>query len=113
MTDPDAIAQINPEEAEQLRQKGAVLLDVREPSEWAEGHAPGAEHLPLGTLEGSPTSYGGKTVLVICRSGARSLRASQSLIARGVDARNVTGGMNAWAACGLPVVRDDSATITA
>jgi rhodanese-related sulfurtransferase len=84
------------------RPPGAVLIDVREDAEWHEGHAPGAQHLPLGRLrlEDLPP---GRPVYCICRSGNRSGRAVEALTAAGVDARNVAGGMQAWVAAGLPV----------
>jgi rhodanese-related sulfurtransferase len=47
------------------------------------------------------------TYLVICRSGNRSGRVVAALTATGIDARNVAGGMQAWAADGLPVVSSD------
>ena len=87
------------------RPAGQVLLDVREDDEWAAGHAPGAHHLSLGQL--TPASVpAGSPVLCICRSGGRSGRAVDVLRSAGVDAINVEGGMQAWAAAGLPVVTD-------
>lgn len=88
------------------RADGHVLVDVRDPHEWAAGHAPGATHLPLGELHPDrlPTA---ERLLCICRSGARSSQAVAALRNAGYDAVNVDGGMNAWHAHGLPVVRDD------
>lgn len=86
------------------RQPGVLLLDVREPAEWAEGHAPNAFHQPLGRLDPAQLPKVG-AVLVICRSGNRSARATQALIDAGIDASNVSGGMNAWNAAGLPITR--------
>jgi rhodanese-related sulfurtransferase len=81
---------------------GVVLLDVREPSEWAEGHAPDATHQPLGQLD--PARFApAPAVYVICRSGNRSATATRALAAAGVDAYNVDGGMIAWTAAHLPV----------
>lgn len=85
-----------------------VLLDVREPEEWEAGHAPGARWIPLGDLERARVELPfNQPVMCICRSGARSSRAAEALIAWGFDAMNVAGGMNAWAEAGLPIVRDD------
>ncbi|MFE0641663.1 rhodanese-like domain-containing protein [Streptomyces sp. NPDC058877] len=84
----------------------AVLLDVREKSEWKAGHAPGAVHAPLtGLVAGAvlPASAQGRPLVVICRSGHRSQQATELLTERGADAVDVTGGMNAWAAAGFPV----------
>jgi rhodanese-related sulfurtransferase len=83
-----------------------VLLDVREADEWAAGHAPGATHVPLSGLT-PDTVPAGTTVLCVCRTGGRSGKATEALRNIGIDAVNVAGGMSAWAACGLPVVRDD------
>lgn len=88
-------------------QPEAVLLDVREKSEWTAGHAPGAVHAPLtklvagGTL---PAEAEGRPLVVICRSGHRSQQAAKLLAERGAQAVDVEGGMNAWAAAGHPVV---------
>jgi rhodanese-related sulfurtransferase len=83
-----------------------VLVDVREPAEWSAGHAPGAVHLPLGELHPDRLPAA-ERLLCICRSGARSSKAVAALRNAGFDAVNVAGGMNAWHAHGLPVVRDD------
>ncbi len=88
------------------RADGHALVDVREPHEWAAGHAPGAVHLPLGELHPDRLPAA-ERLLCICRSGARSTRAVAALRNAGYDAVNVDGGMNAWHAYGLPVVRDD------
>ena len=83
----------------------AILLDVREPDEWTAGHAPGAHHMPLGTVD--PGAIPADTpVLCVCRSGGRSAKATEVLRAAGIDATNVAGGMNAWAEAGLPVETD-------
>jgi rhodanese-related sulfurtransferase len=84
------------------RPAGAVLLDVREDDEWAEAHAPGAVHVPMGRLS-LATLPAGRPVYCICRSGSRSGRVVAALAEAGIDARNVEGGMQAWIAAGLPV----------
>ncbi|MFJ1546536.1 rhodanese-like domain-containing protein [Streptomyces sp. NPDC088246] len=98
---------VTPAEAARRAADGAaVLLDVRESSEWYAGHAPGAIHLPLSRLaEGAslPDSATGRPVVVICRSGNRSRRAARMFADRGSQAVDVAGGMIAWAAAGLPV----------
>jgi rhodanese-related sulfurtransferase len=83
-----------------------VLLDVREPDEWAAGHAPGAVHMPLGRLRPDQLPPG-VPVIAVCRSGNRSGTAAGALAAAGVDVRNMAGGMRLWARQGLPVVRAD------
>ena len=81
-----------------LMSAGAVLVDVREAGEREIVTIPGAVALPLDRVlagEGPDTDA---MVLVHCKSGARSARAVDALRARGVDARNVTGGVLAWVA---------------
>jgi rhodanese-related sulfurtransferase len=89
---------------------GAWLLDVREDDEWRAGHAPDATHIPLGEL-GARAAEVPKdtTVYVICRSGSRSARAAFALVGAGWDAVNVAGGMQEWAASGLPMAADTGA----
>ena len=86
---------------------GAFLLDVRNDDEWEVGHAPAATLVPLGQLsdrvEELPTD---RRIVVVCRSGARSGRAAAARVGAGYDAVNLAGGMQAWAAVGLPVVTD-------
>jgi rhodanese-related sulfurtransferase len=85
----------------------AVILDVREPDEWAAGHVEGATHVPLGEV---PQRLGelpdAEPLYVICRSGNRSGRAVAWLGQQGVETVNVAGGMRAWAAAGRPMVSD-------
>ncbi len=92
-------------EARALQQQGARLIDVREPHEFAAGHAAGARNIPLGQLAGRANELADAgTVLVICQSGNRSKTAQGQLAARNVaDVRNVSGGTKAWRAAGLPV----------
>lgn len=92
----------------ELPSDGISLLDVREPDEWAAGHAPGAVHIPLGDL---PARIGelaqlseDRPLYVVCRSGGRSARATAWLNASGWDAVNVAGGMKSWHTQGRPVV---------
>ncbi len=86
---------------------GDVLLDVREDDEWAAGRAPGAVHIPLYELPDRLAELPeGRPLSVVCRVGGRSAQATAWLLAQGVDARNVAGGMLAWAQLGLPVEGD-------
>lgn len=85
----------------------AVVVDVREPDEWAAGHAPGAVHVPLGEV---PERLGdlpdSEPLPVICRSGGRSQRAVQWLVQQGFDVVNVDGGMRAWGSAGKPLTSE-------
>ena len=95
--------------AQSMNQQGALLLDVRELSEYAEVHAPDAKLIPLGQLDSrlqEITTYKDKPVLVVCRSGGRSARAVSILQDAGYSqVSNVNGGMNAWESEGLPVIK--------
>jgi rhodanese-related sulfurtransferase len=104
---PPAARAVDAREAERRQQAGALLIDVREPGEWASGHAPAATLIPLGQLGARLADIPReREVLLICRSGNRSGMAQQMLARQGYDkALNVTGGMLAWAQAGLPVER--------
>lgn len=84
-----------------------VLLDVREDDEWQRGHASGARHIPMGEV---PARLGeidpAATLYVICHLGGRSLRVAQYLARNGYAPINVSGGMQALAGAGRPVVTD-------
>lgn len=86
------------------RTSGATILDVRESDEYAAGHVPGAQLLPLGLLpvrlQDLPRT---EPVYLVCQSGNRSSQAAQLLDQAGFDARNVNGGTSAWVQSGRPV----------
>lgn len=86
--------------------QGATVIDVREPHEFAAGHVPGAQLVPLATV---PQRIGelptDQPVFVICAVGARSAQAAHYLSQRGIDARSVDGGTGDWVAAGYPVHR--------
>ncbi len=80
-----------------LLEAGARLIDVRETDEYAAGHVPGAVHVALGTVPEQVAAFRGDgPAYVICRSGARSMRACEFLEQQGIDAVNVAGGTLAW-----------------
>ncbi|MEL6891190.1 MAG: rhodanese-like domain-containing protein [Actinomycetota bacterium] len=79
------------------------LIDVREEHEWVEARAPHAVLVPLGTVPDQLDQFDGSPTYVICRSGARSLRACEFAAAQGHDVVNVAGGTLAWAESGHPV----------
>ena len=99
------VPEISAVEAHRLGQTGsALLLDVREDDEWAAGHAEAAVHAPLSRLDPSSVPVE-QPVVAVCRVGSRSAMAAGALAARGVQVVNMSGGMLAWEAVGLPVVR--------
>ena len=89
---------------------GAHLLDVREQSEWDAGHAPQAVLLPLSQLASRTDELPREgRVVVVCRSGRRSLGVVAHLLGAGVDAVNLTGGMQSWRDSGGELVADSGA----
>jgi rhodanese-related sulfurtransferase len=88
-----------------------VVLDVREPDEWADGHIDGAMHVPMmqvpAALGSLPTAG---TLLVVCHVGARSARVAGFLQQQGFDAYNLAGGMVAWERAGRPIAGAGPAT---
>jgi rhodanese-related sulfurtransferase len=89
---------------------GALVIDVREPSEYVNGHVPGAVLVPLSQLHSRiPGLRTGQRIYVICASGNRSKTAASWLIGAGIDAVSVAGGTGGWASQGRPVVRGEAA----
>jgi rhodanese-related sulfurtransferase len=107
---PQTVPSVEVAELAPALPEGTVLLDVREPDEWAAGHAPEARHIPLGELPARlgelPTDA---ELYVVCRGGGRSARATAWLNANGWDATNVAGGMKSWAAAGRQLAAADGA----
>ena len=85
------------------------LVDCREQDEWDAGRIDGAVLIPLNQIL---AGAGGdlksdRPVVVVCRSGNRSELASMMFQARGLEAYNLEGGMEAWEAEGLPYSAPD------
>ena len=107
-----AVHRVTPAEAAQLVADGkAVLIDVREPDEWADGVAAPAELLALSDLTGPRQTWKpfleknrDQELILYCRSGSRSGRAAQLLAREGFHTANA-GGFNDWARAGLPTRR--------
>jgi rhodanese-related sulfurtransferase len=76
-----------------------LIVDVREPAEFRAGHIPGAVNIPLGTLEKGAAGFDKQQeLMLICRSGNRSVTAYARLKAMGfAKLKNVDGGMLRWA----------------
>ena len=80
---------------------GAIVVDVREASEYATGHVPGARLMPAGEIrERIYELPRGTNVYLICANGARSMDLIPFMRAVGYDAYTVAGGMWAWLANG-------------
>jgi rhodanese-related sulfurtransferase len=99
-------AEVSVTDAAALRDGGALMLDVREPDEWAAGHIPGATLIPLGQLASRLSEVSREaTIVTVCRSGRRAAEARDILLGAGYQAvASMSGGMNEWVAAGLPVV---------
>jgi rhodanese-related sulfurtransferase len=84
------------------------LIDVREVDEYDSGHVPGARLVVLGTVPDNVDAFRGEgPTYVICKSGARSMRACEFLDAQGLSVVNVAGGTMSWMTSGRPVVTGD------
>ncbi|MGO8875175.1 MAG: rhodanese-like domain-containing protein [Acidimicrobiales bacterium] len=97
-------------EAVALLEAGGVLLDVREPDEWAAGHAKEARFIPMNSVAARLAELpSDRPIVVICRSGGRSAAVAEALLGLGFDAANLAGGMHAWASEEHAVVTDAGA----
>ncbi len=106
-TQSNAIETIAPADVARLLTAGKLLLiDVREPAEYAAERIHGALLYPLSTFDAAalPTD-GSRRVVFHCGSGKRSLAAAEKRLAAGQgDAAHMGGGLAAWKAAGLPVI---------
>jgi rhodanese-related sulfurtransferase len=86
-----------------------VVIDVREPEEYAEGHVPGARSIPLSKvperIDGLPSS---RPIYVVCATGNRSMAAAELMSRAGLAAFSVSGGTSGWRDRGRPVVTGPS-----
>ena len=100
-------AQDRPDQPASVLPSDAVILDVREPDEWAAGHIETAVHIPIGAVTRRMGDIPqGDPLYVICRSGSRSARVAGFLRAQGIGAVNVADGMKGWASAGKPMTSD-------
>jgi rhodanese-related sulfurtransferase len=96
---------VTPAEVHELHdQGGIVVVDVREEYEWEAGRITGSRHVPLGTLAAQAESIPRDAeVIFVCRTGSRSAMATTAFRTAGWSARNMVGGLEAWAGAGLPL----------
>jgi hydroxyacylglutathione hydrolase len=99
------------EAADRIFARHPLVIDVREPEEYDQGHLPGAVSIPqcdiASRLDELPKD---QDSLVVCAGGVRSLRASQYLKSRGFDhVASIDGGTDAWVASGREVESDSDA----
>lgn len=107
------IAQTNDISQDELMQRikanqAGLILDVRTPEEYAEGHVPGAKNIPhdqLGSRLAELDAYKDKDIVLYCKSGRRAGIAANTLRAAGFSKLlHLDGDMNAWAGNGkLPI----------
>jgi rhodanese-related sulfurtransferase len=103
------IEEISVEELAPLLADGARLIDVREPSEFAEARVPEAALVSLTTVPDHVDQFmGDGTTYVICRSGGRSMQACEFVAAQGANVMNVAGGTLAWIESGRAIATGDS-----
>jgi molybdopterin/thiamine biosynthesis adenylyltransferase/rhodanese-related sulfurtransferase len=95
------IEEVDPSQAREQLSNGAVLVDVREPEEWAAGHIPGAKHVPKSYLESrieGAVPDRSQHVILYCASGNRSAWATRTLVEDlGYEhVESMTGGFTLW-----------------
>ena len=93
-----------------INREDALVLDVREPTEFDNGHMLGAKNMPLGNVEariGELQKHKAKPVIVLCGAqGTRAAKAASILREKGfANVYNLSGGFPAWQQAGLPVVK--------
>lgn len=87
--------------------KDTTVLDVRELYEWEAGHIDGAVHIPVDQIPARLDELDPDEDLhVICRTGGRSRRVTEWLVANGYSAVNVDGGMGEWLEASRPMVSE-------
>ena len=101
-----SVPEAGPAEAELLVSRGARFIDVRERSEWDEGHIAGAAHVGRSYLEQQIAGVApdlGAPLVLYCAGGTRSLFAAQTLQQMGyADVTSMSGGFQAWKSAGMP-----------
>ncbi len=103
MAQNSAVLEVDVDTLARALGEGAALVDVREPSEYAEAHVPGATLLPLSQLQDRIHEIDTtRRTYLICRSGHRSAVVCAALAPHGYDVVNVAGGTLAWIRAGHP-----------
>ena len=104
MTKPN-VPEVDVLEAKERIEAGALLLDVREKSEFMEARIAASQLLPLSEFmqRFEAELPKGREVVVYCRSGRRSAQATEFLREQGYEAVNLAGGILAWREAELPV----------
>jgi rhodanese-related sulfurtransferase len=89
---------LTPQQAHQLVEGGALLVDVRSPAEFAAGHLPGALNVPVHEIQARDAELGprDRPLVLYCRSGTRSAHAAETLRQAGHTAVHNLGAMSRW-----------------
>ena len=96
--------EVSVDDAYQMYQSGAFVLDVRTQEEWDEYHAPNTTLIPLDQLQARISEVPkDREILVVCRSGNRSQQGRDILLAAGYNAASMTGGLKEWYTKGYPI----------
>ena len=89
--------------------KHPLILDVRQPEEYTQGHIAGSKLIPLGELIGRLNELPkDREVVCVCATGSRSRSATKLLLSRGYNAFDMTGGMFIWRRSRLPIKKGNS-----
>jgi rhodanese-related sulfurtransferase len=102
------VSDYTPTQAQEEVASGALLIDVREQHEWDAGRMPGAQLIRMGEIPGRLADLPrNRRIIFTCRSGNRSGAIKDYLIDEHgyKDVHNLLGGILAWQAQGLPVVK--------
>jgi rhodanese-related sulfurtransferase len=102
-----------PQEVLRLHAEHAIqLVDVRAAHEHEAGHIAGTTLIELSEISSRAGEIDPeRPVVFYCRSGGRSAMATQAFAQAGYDAHNMSGGMLAWAAAGLPIAPDGGSVV--
>lgn len=104
---PESVA---PEKAKKLIEQGALLIDIRDTTEYLREHIPGACSFPLTDIQAGKKIENPerRPVIFHCMSGGRTAQNANALMAAAgpVPAFIITGGINAWKIASLPVIED-------
>lgn len=102
------VAEISIEEAQKLLCSDTLIVDVREPFEYEEGHVPGAINIPRGMLEFKMTQDEvlidrNRPILLYCKTSGRAALSAVALKSLGYDhVRSIAGGFDSWSAATMP-----------
>src|SRR3954453_5935162 len=103
----NGMPEVSAEEAKQLIDSGAKLIDVRTDVEYEAGHIPGAEHIPVAEIQQHAAQFEkDQAVVIYCRSGNRSGPVAEAFAASGYDAHAIDGGVLGWSDAGLGLEPD-------